>query len=274
MINNRTKLTNILSVLLVFILSIVSYYGAFVEDTYSRDTVSMAAQGVGQDIVDLFFVVPLLIITLFLTNKGNLKALLFLAGAVFYVLYSFVIYSLGVHFNSLFLHYCAVLGLSLYTFLLVMNRLISLNISNYFNDHVPRRTIAGFLIFVAIMFYLLWFKDVVPAVWNNSVPATVSDYNLLVNPVHVLDISIVLPGLIVAAVLLLKKQSLGYILSTIGLVFTIILTIALIGMVIMLQVRGIGEDISLVWIFGLLSIVSAILLFLLLKNLTAIGKKT
>ncbi|MGM0408572.1 MAG: hypothetical protein ACQERU_11350, partial [Bacteroidota bacterium] len=129
------------------------------------------------------------------------------------------------------------------------------------------KTIAIYFIIVAAMFYLLWLKDVIPAIINNTVPATVSDYNLLVNPVHVIDISFALPGLIVVAVLLFKRQNLGYIFAPVGLVFIIILTIALAGMVVMLNVKNISDDTSLVGIFLILSVISIVLLVMFLRTM-------
>jgi hypothetical protein len=94
-----------------------------------------------------------------------------------------------------------------------------------------------------------------------------------VNPVHVIDISIALPGLILTAILLMKKQRLGYIFTPIALVFIIILAIALAGMVIMTKIRGISDDPSIASIFVILAIISAIFLFAFLKNLKTAKKK-
>ncbi|WP_296823731.1 hypothetical protein, partial [Sulfurovum sp.] len=95
----------------------------------------------------------------------------------------------------------------------------------------------------------------------------VSDYNLLVNPVHVLDIAIALPGLIITSILLIRKHQLGFIFSPVFLVFTIILTIALIAMVIMLKIKGINDETSVAGIFIILTIISSVLLTLFFKNI-------
>ena len=115
------------------------------------------------------------------------------------------------------------------------------------------------------MFYMLWLKDIVPAILHNSVPSEVGENNLQVNPVHVLDISIALPGFIITAILLIKKHKLGFILTPIILVFIIILAIALIGMVIMLKIKGLSDDISVSIIFSLLAIISSIFLIKFFK---------
>jgi hypothetical protein len=264
---NQLKILTILTLLLAVSLTIVSFFGAFVPDTYERDWASMAAQGKGQDMVDLFFVVPLLLLSFIFVQRNSKVAYLIYSGTVFYILYSFFIYCFGVHFNKLFLLYCLTLGLSLYAFILIMCLLNRMEVHLWFGEKIPTRLIGIYLLIIAGMFYLLWLKDIIPAIVNNSIPKPVSDNNLLVNPVHVLDIAIVLPGLIIAAVLLIKKHRLGYILAPIFLVFIIILTIALIGMVIMLKLSNVSENISIVGIFIFLAFISFIFLFIFLKNM-------
>ena len=142
-----------------------------------------------------------------------------------------------------------------------------MDVENWFGPGLPVRFMGIYLIIVSAMFYLLWLKDVVPSILDNTVPKTVSDYNLLVNPVHVIDMAMALPGLVIAGVLLMRRHRLGYILAPLSLVFVIILAIALVGMVIMLKVKGISDDISIAAIFIILAIISIIFLFVFLKNL-------
>ena len=260
------KIITMLSLVLALSLAIVSYYGAFVKGTYVHETPSMAAQGMGQDVVDLFIVLPLLLISLFFVWRNNKLAYFVFGGTLFYLLYSFVIYSLGVHFNNLFLWYCLTLGLSLYTFILMVSEMNSMEVESWFSHKLPARIIAGYLIIVAILFYLLWFKDIVPAVLNSTIPKSISDYNLLVNPVHVIDISFVLPGLIITAIFLIRKLRLGFIFAPIALVFILLMALALIGMIVMLKVKGITDETSVVGIFIALAIISMVFLGYFIKS--------
>lgn len=250
-----------LSLVMVVSLATASYYGAFVADTYIRDSASMGTQGMGQDVFDLFVVVPLLLIALAFTLRGSRTAFLLLTGTVFYVLYSYVIYAFGVHFNSLFLVYCTALGTSFYAFLLCVIELTKLQMHRWFGASVPLLGTGVYFIIVAVLFYLLWLMDVVPAILGNSVPASVADNELLVNPVHVLDISLALPGLIVTAILLFRKQPLAYVFAPIYLIFTILIALALIAMVLAMQQKGIVEDISTMGIFTVLAVISAVFLY-------------
>ncbi|MDH4219194.1 MAG: hypothetical protein OEY18_16055 [Candidatus Aminicenantes bacterium] len=262
----------ILSTVMAIALAVVSFFGAFDVVTYERDAASMAAQGAGQDLVNLVFVVPLLVFALIFMLRNSRIASFIFGGSVFYILYSFCIYAFGLHFNKFFLLYCLVLGSSLYSFILVILELTKMDVQNWFGEKVPIRLTGVYLLLISALFYILWFKDIIPAVLMDTIPKNVSNYNLLVNPVHVLDLSIALPGLILTAVLLMKKRRLGYILAPVLLVFVIILTIALAGMVMMTRARGITEDTSIAVIFIALAVISIVFLYLFLKNITVTKK--
>ena len=267
MTDNTFKPIVILTLILSVALAIVSYFGAFVTDTYERDAESMAVQGMGQDLVDLFIIVPLLLVTLGLMLRHHKTAYFIFSGTVLYILYSFFIYSFGVHFNRLFLLYCAILGISLYIFILILIRLNRMPVDNWFSDKVPALTIGIYLIIIACIFYLLWFKDVLPAIFSNTTPKSVSDYHLLVNPVHVLDMAIVLPGLIITSILLIKKNRLGLVLTPAILMFILILAIALAAMVIMMKIKGISDDTSVAGIFIVIALISTVFLLIFLKSM-------
>jgi predicted membrane channel-forming protein YqfA (hemolysin III family) len=68
-------------------------------------------------------------------------------------------------------------------------------------------------------------------------------------------------------VLLMRKQRLGIILAPISLVFVIILAIALVGMVMMLKIKGVSDDTSIAGIFIILALLSIVQLLVFLKNL-------
>jgi hypothetical protein len=252
------KILRILTFLLAVSLTIVSVAGAFLPATYEHDAASMAAQGVGQDLVDLFLVVPLLLVSYYMLTRNNRVAALIYGGTLFYILYSFVIYCFGVHFNQLFLMYCATLGISMYTFILFMRDIQRMDVGSWF-ERAPVKLVSIYLLFVAAVFYALWLSSILPAIIGNTVPPEVADYGLLVNPVHVIDLAFALPGLIIGALLIRKKHTLGFLIASLALFFMIILTIALAAMVIMLFVREISEEFTVALVFSALALLSVII---------------
>ncbi|HSP18341.1 MAG TPA: hypothetical protein VLQ79_02430, partial [Myxococcaceae bacterium] len=65
--------------------------GIFLPSTYARETASWAAQGMGQDWVNLLLVAPTLAVGGVLALRGSFRARLVLGGALVYTLYSFLL---------------------------------------------------------------------------------------------------------------------------------------------------------------------------------------
>ena len=266
----HVKILRVLTILLALSLAIVSIAGAFFPETYSRDSASLAAQGVGQDLVDLFIAVPMLLLSFYYAARGRRVFTLIYGGILFYILYSFIIYCFGINFNQLFLLYCLTLSLSIYSFILLFSDLMTQEVETWF-EGAPVKMISVYLFVVALIFYFLWLKSIVPALIHNEVPKDVSDYNLLVNPVHVIDLVFALPGLIIGSVLIRRKKGPGYMIASFALVFMVLLTLALAAMVVMLVIRGISEDHTVALVFAVLSITSLIFSFLLLRKMKRVS---
>ncbi len=147
-----------------------------------------------------------------------------------------------------------------------MTDLRTLNAGEWF-EKAPAKLVSGYIFFVALVFYALWLKSIIPAILSNQVPADLTDNDLLVNPVHVIDLVFALPGLIIGSVLLWNKRGMGYIIVSIALVFMVLLTIALAAMVIMLVVKEISEDFTVAVVFGVLSLTSVVFTILLLRRI-------
>lgn len=264
---SQLRTLNLLSIPLLLCMGFASWMGIFNDTMYQRELPSLAAQGAGQDVVNLFVGGPLLVAALLFMNRGSKTASWIFAGIIFYYLYSYIIYTFGIRHNNLFLLYCTTLALSTYIFIFWVHFNSGLAIKGWFTKAPPGKATAIFILAIAALFYIIWLKDIVPPLLNGEAPEFVIENNYAPNPIHAIDLSFALPGLIITAILLLKNHKLGYLLTPPVLVFIIILTIALIGMMIMVQVRGLSDDMSLVYIFALLALIGGIVLMLFLRRL-------
>lgn len=238
--------------------------GLFLPSIYARETSVWAAQAVGQDWINLVVVAPWLAITGALARRGSVKARLLLGGALVYTAYSFVIYAFALHFNQLFLVYCAALGLSCAALGGLGAGLLQMRTHGWLVARPPLRSAGALLVGMAVLFSALWLKDVLPALLRGSTPASVGEAGLLVNPVHVLDLSLLLPAMLVAGVALWRRQPLGLVLGPILLVFAALMTAAVGSMFAVLYQRGL----PVAWpaaalFFGLLLACTAMLVLLL-----------
>jgi len=254
----------LLSVPLAILTAIVSYAGVFVESTYARENSLYAAQGIGQDIVNLFIVVPILLFAAFFAWRKSKLGLLIWSGAVFYLAYSYTIYSFGLHFNNLFIAYCLILGLSFYSLVYFLISSLSENVSQWFASDVSTKPTGIFLVVIAVLFYFIWLSEIIPAILINATPKSIIESGLLINPVHVLDIAICLPALIVTGIALIKKKNIGFLLAPTMLLFCIFMAVAIAAMLITMKAKGLDTNLVLTAIFGFITLLSS---FFLVRHL-------
>src|SRR5690606_38841776 len=128
-------------------------------------------------------------------------------GTLFYLVYAFIVYAMAVHFNQLFLVYVAALGLSSYAIFYTMNGLRAADAT--FGQPRPRRVAGYTSIAIGFLFGLLWLSELIPATLSGEVPQSVVDAGLWVNPIHVIDLAVLLPAFVIAGYLTLKGDAGG-----------------------------------------------------------------
>jgi hypothetical protein len=268
MISNRsTTFILYFTLPLVMLVIIVSYAGLFNPDTYKKESPNWQAQALGQDIIDLFLITPFLLITGVLAYKKNRVALLLWSGILLYLIYTFVLYCFAVHFNYLFIFYCLTLGLAFYAFLYFLLSQINEPVVSWFTKKVPVKAAGIYLIVLSGLFYLLWLSEIIPSLINNTTPATIVETGLITNPVHALDLSVVLPGLMIIAILLLKRKLLGLLLVPAALTFSILMDITIGLLALIMKMKGMKSDIFMTIMMGMITLFT---LFLLIRYLARI----
>ncbi len=250
---------------LVMLLIIQSCCGLYIESIYAQETEIYKIQALAQDVVNLYFISPLILLSGYFSYKKRKVWKSIWLGCMIYLVYSFCIYAFALHFNSLFLVYCIILGLSFYA--LVYSLIFDFKESS---PTMPIRSMTMkstsiFLAFVAILFYFVWLSEIIPALINGSTPYSIIESGLLSNPVHVLDISFVLPMFLIITWLLIKKKSLGLILAGPALIFIVLMAIAIMAMIIMAGNTEMSGDTSMAFIFAIISVIS-ILHFIFLEK--------
>ncbi len=256
---------SLLSFPLAALAAVSSYAGAFVAGTYARETPNWAAQAIGGDTVNLFVFVPALVISAAATLRGSRRFALLLGGALLYSAYLFVTFGFAVHFGPWFLVYCAELGLTFYALTGLLVAFHDADVRTWFSGRAPVRVAGSFLVLLALVFYWLWLSEDVPALVAGTVPKSLVDAGLLTNPVHVIDLGIVLPALLGAAIALVRGRSFGYYLAPIALGFIVLQSAAIAGMVAELARLDPASDISAVWFLGAMALLAAAVLWAFLR---------
>ena len=202
---------------------------------YELETRNWATQAKGQDVGNLLAVV-VLVVAAFRYRQGSQRAGLVWLGTLLYLIYAFIIYAVAVHLSYLFLVYVAVLGLSAWAVI------FHVGIVRRQGDHYSRGrsgTVAAWvLIAPGVMFAGLWLSELVPALLTGEVPASLIDAGLRINPIHVIDLSMVLPGFIISGVAALQSREHGLFWLAPWLVFSVLMGSSIIAAMVLMMVDG------------------------------------
>ena len=258
-INQSTKKWLWLTLPLAVLLMIATYAGAFIPETYALDTEYFAKQGIAQDYISLFVTVPVLLGSFYFARQGSKRALLVWLGMLAYTIYSYILYAFFVRFNQHFLVYSLTLALSLYGFIGAISTIdkqtmMEAVLENRKNPKRFKRNTAIVLFVVAAIFYMLWLSEIIPALSGGYTPQSIIDNGLPTNPVHVLDLAILLPGLILTGILILQDKPLGFVLAPTFFGYAAMLGLAIIAMILMEVQSGYPLEIPPTVIFTSLTV--------------------
>lgn len=264
---NPNKIVLFLSLPLAILIIITSSIGIFTPDFYSKETFNWQVQSRGQDIVDLFLIVPLLLITSGLAFRNNRIALLIWGGVTLYLTYTFIIFCFNVHFNKLFYLYCLELGLSFYSFMFFLFICPKNEFSGQFKKSFIINLTGIYFLIISGIFYFLWLSEIFPAILSNNIPLSLTEVGLFTNPVHVIDLSVILPGIFLTGIFLLRRMSFGFILAPVILTFFILMDITIGFLIALMRNRNLGGDLFVSIIISLLAMFSIVILIWYLKRM-------
>ena len=183
-----------------------------------RDPPMTAGNAQGTSLVVLAVAVPLLIAAMIMAARGSARAEVVWLGSLGYLLYNSVLFTFAATFNRLFLVYVAMFGLALWSVVALLMRVDVESIRQRFSSRTPVRLIGGYLLATAFLFAYAWMADIIPALIHNTLPDSLEKSVMLSNPVEILDLSISLPLLTLAGILIWKRRDWGYLLAGILLV--------------------------------------------------------
>lgn len=245
----------------------VSIYG---KGLYQNDSISVASQGIAQDIITMILGIPLLTASLYLSRKGLLKGKLLLSGTLAYFLYTYTSYSFLWMYNSLFLIYVMLMSISFFAFLLTMMSFDIESLPLHFNKKFPVKFLGSLFIFIGISIGLMWIGRIIPPLITHSIPPSLEHYTTL--PIQALDLGFIVPLAFLTGILIIKKKPFGYLLSSIittkGITMLTSITAMIIGQI------SLGVKVSSIEliIFPAFNLIIIYCLFLVMKNVKEIVK--
>jgi hypothetical protein len=227
MLSTKLKLSYNLSVIILILMTAQSVAGLLWSHVY-RDNTFVRSAWKGNDLVTLFVAVPVLAAALFFARRGSVRAQLIWMGVLDYALYNYAFYLLGAAFNAFFLLYAVLLGLAIFALLFGLIHLDVNRMREAARDRMPVKWIGGYFLFVALGLSAVYLIQSIRFIFTGDLPAIVTMTGHPTSVVFALDLTLLVPWLVLAAIWLIKRQPWGYILTGIlsvkGPIYTLILT--------------------------------------------------
>ena len=230
-------ITGLLTVLTsVWTLVHPSVYNGFVDAGY-------IAESLGQDIVSLLIGAALCVCAWRL-QASTRRLWIAAAGALWYLLYAYAIYAFGAVYNVLFFCYLAIMGLSLFTGILVLNEMLK-NKSGTGGKNATAASV--FLLGTAAVLSMIWSGAVV----ENITAGTKARETVI----YVMDLFFVLPAFVMTAVQMIQKRSGSFILGGVCLTKAVTIGLSIVCGQTLKAVQGFQLDAFLCAFFGLFTLI-------------------
>jgi len=267
--NNSIKHSGIiflLSAVLAVLIIFTSLTGIFTPDFYSKEKVNWQIQSNGQDIIDLLILAPALLVTSIFAFRGSRIAGILRGGIFLYAGYTFAIFCFNIHFNKLFILYCFEFGLSFYLLMHFLFSLFKREHSEQLSNEIIYKVTGIYFVMISLIFFLLWMSEILPSVINDSTPQILIETGLFTNPVHVLDLSVFLPGIFMTGVFLLRRNATAGYLAPAILVFFVLMDITIAFLIVLMENERTQLNFPLIIIMSFLALFSLGILIRLLKK--------
>jgi hypothetical protein len=219
----------LLSALIAILAGTASAGGLLIGDLY-RDNMWVTSAWHGNDLITLAVAVPVLVAALVLCLRGSARAQLVWLGMLAYMLYGYAFYLFGAAFNRFFLIYAALFGLSIFAMVFALPGVDAVGISQRFRATTPVRWVGGYMVITALGLGGAWIAMSLTFVVTGRMPQPIVASDHPTGVVFALDLSLLVPGLMLAGVWLWRHRPWGYVLGVMmnvkGATYTLGLTVA------------------------------------------------
>jgi hypothetical protein len=181
----------------------------------------------GNDWVTLVVAVPVLLIALAFALGGSRRGSLVTYGVLGYLVYTYGYYLFGARLNVLFPAYIAICVLAALTLMIALPAVDAHALSQCFEEPVwCEKVSASYMAFAGVGLASIWLWQWAAAVFGGQKP-TLGEQAFHV--VSAMDLSLVVPFLLLGAVLLWRRHPWGYVVSPIvmtqGVLYTLVLAV-------------------------------------------------
>jgi hypothetical protein len=206
----------LLSGAIATLMMVASALGLLVDGLY-RDGPWVRAAFRGGDLATLGLAVPLLLVSLIFSVRGSTRAQPVWIGMLGYSVYNYAYYVFGARFNDVFLLHIALLSMSIIAVVCAASNLDVRGVARWLRDLRSAKWIGALLVLVGLAQGGLWvfvlLRYVVTGKVLNDIPVDAQHL------VFGLDLSLLVPSLVIGGVLLYRRRAIGFVLGTAVTVF-------------------------------------------------------
>ena len=199
-----------ISLVIAALMAIASVAGLLYQ-TIIYPTDELLQSFVPNDVVNLFIGLPILLGSMWLARRGKLIGLLFWPGALFFVLYNYIIYVFAMPLNMAFLLHLVLVTMSVYTLIGLVASIDGKVVQQRLTGAVPERLAGGVLAGLGLLFFLRVIGVIVNALTSQT-PIAETELAL-----HTSDF-LITPAWVIGGVLLWRRKEFGYVIG-LGLLF-------------------------------------------------------
>ena len=203
-ITRNLTLAYALSLVVALIMTVASVVGLLYQ-TLIYPTDELLLSKIPLDVFNLVVGLPILLGSMWRARRGKLIGLLCWPGALFYVLYIYVSYLIGLPLNVLFLPYIALVTLSAYTLIGLVASIDGEAVRQRLTGVVPARTAGGILAGLTILFIVRQIAVTVTALISQTPVDPIMEL-----PLWIADLTLS-PAWLVGGFLLWRREALGYV---------------------------------------------------------------
>jgi hypothetical protein len=216
------RVAYLLSAIVLLLATVSSALGLVVDDLYRGDPWGVEAFR-GGDLVTLLVAMPILAASLVLARRGSARATAVWIGMLGYCVYDVAFYAYQPAFNDAFLLHVAILALSIQALAFAIGGVDRTAVGEALRNDRVARWVGALLVAVGAGQGALWIGLIVRnAVTGELLADLPADGQHLV---FALDLTLMMPALVVAGVLLFRRRAVGYVLATaasvLGAVYTL-----------------------------------------------------
>ncbi len=193
----------ILTIVVALLMGIISLAGLIFPDSIYPSP-ELIQSFMANDVINLVIGLPILLGSIWLTQREKLVGLLCWPGALLYVLYNYIAYAVGIPFSWPSLVFLALILLSVYTIFHLLKRIDKEPVQMQLAGAVPEKFSGWVLLIFGILFSLRAIGMLAQG-YADQIALPVSELGVLIADI------ILSAFLITGGVLLLQKRPLGYV---------------------------------------------------------------